>query len=129
MPEDQPRTGDLLDRKQVELLAEYAMVASLDLFQALEVSLQVFRVEERRPIDPLQLLVLLIPQPIGSGDRRHLERFDPAGRRHMRAAAEVYKSAAAIERNLLAGLRELLDEVDLHELAVFCVVFQAHLSR
>ena len=37
VPEDQPRSGDLLDRKQVELLAQNAMVARLDLLQPLEV--------------------------------------------------------------------------------------------
>ena len=42
MPEDEARTGDLLDGKQIELLAEDAMVASLDLFKALEVRLQIF---------------------------------------------------------------------------------------
>jgi hypothetical protein len=37
MPEDEPRTGDLLDRKQIKLFAQHAMIARLDLFQPLEV--------------------------------------------------------------------------------------------
>src|SRR5258708_4801530 len=47
----------------------------------------------------------------------------------MRAAAEVDEAAVAIERDLLAGPGELFDEVNLHEVAVFCVVLQAHLAR
>src|ERR1700759_2712124 len=47
----------------------------------------------------------------------------------MRAAAEIDEPAVAIERYLLTGLGELLDEVNLHEIAVFCVVLQAHLAR
>src|SRR5882672_5496164 len=101
MPEDQPRTGDLLNGKQVELLAKNAVIASLNLFQPLEVRIQILRVEERRPVNTLQLLVLLVAQPVSSGDRGHLERLDPPRRRHMRAAAEVYKPSVAIQRNLL----------------------------
>src|SRR5713226_40326 len=103
MPEDQPRTGHFLNRKQIELLAQHAMIASLDLFQALEVRVQILCVEERRAIDSLQLLVLLIAQPVGSSDRRHLKRLDPSCRRHVRAAAKIYKPSIAIQRNLLAG--------------------------
>src|SRR5260370_37768792 len=91
MPEDQPGTSYLLDRKQLELLAQHAMIASLDLFQALEVRVQILRVEERCPVDPLQLVVLLIAQPVASCDRYHLERLDSPSRRYMQAAPEVYK--------------------------------------
>src|SRR5277367_3233301 len=47
----------------------------------------------------------------------------------MRPPAEVHELAIAIERDLIPRLRELLDEVDLHELALLRVVLQAHLTR
>ena len=49
MPEDQPRARDLLDREQVELLAQHAMVARLDLFQPLEVRVQILREKNAVP--------------------------------------------------------------------------------
>ena len=80
MPEDQPRARDLLYRKQVQLFAQHAMVARLDLFQPLEVRIQVLRVEKRRPIDPLQLLVMLVAQPVRARDRCNLVRLHPSRR-------------------------------------------------
>ena len=47
------------------------------------------------------------------------------GRRNMRAAAEVGEVAVLVERDLFAGFGELLDEVDLHELALCGVVGEA----
>ena len=42
VPEDEARAGDLLDGEEVELLAEHAVVARLDLFEPLEVGVQIF---------------------------------------------------------------------------------------
>ncbi len=106
MPEDQARARDLLDGEQVELLAQHAMIARLDLFQPLEVRVEILRVEEGGAIDALQLLVLLIAQPVRAGDGRHLERLHAAGRRHMRPAAEVGEVAVLVQRNLVARLGE-----------------------
>ncbi len=78
MPEDQTRARHLLDRKQIELLAQHAMVPRLDLFQPLEVRLQILVIEERRPVDPLQLLILLIAQPVRARNRRNLVTPSPA---------------------------------------------------
>jgi hypothetical protein len=68
MPEDQPRPGQLLDGKQIELLAQHAMVALLRFFQLLQVRVKILLGKKRRPVNPLQLRILLIPQPISSGD-------------------------------------------------------------
>src|SRR5277367_3206944 len=96
MPEDQPRTSDLLDRKQIKLFSQRTMITSLDLLQPLEVRIQILRIKKRSPIDSLQLLVLLIPQPVSPGDRHHLERLYPSSRRHMRPSAKIHKPAIAI---------------------------------
>ena len=72
------------------------MVACLDLLQPFEVLLQVLGIKKRGAVDALQLLVLLVTEPVGAGKRRELEAFDPAGARHMRPAAKVHKAAVPV---------------------------------
>ena len=117
MPEDQPRPGEVLDREQVELLAQHPVIALLRLFDLVQVRLQVLLREKRRAVDALQLRVLFVAQPVGAGDIQQLERLDLAGRRNVRPAAEVEKLAGFVDRNFFIGLGELLDEVALHEVA------------
>ena len=54
-----------------------------------EVLVQFLLGEERRAVDALQLLVVLVALPVGAGDREQLERLDLRGVRHVRAAAEI----------------------------------------
>src|SRR5262249_49617601 len=84
---------------------------------------------ERGAISPLQLRILLVPQPVRAGDIQQLERFDLAGRRDVRAAAEVEKLAGLVNRNLFIGLGELLDEMALHEVAFALEFFEAFVAR
>ncbi len=42
MPEDQARSGEFLNRKQIELFAEHAMVALLGFFDAVQVGVEIF---------------------------------------------------------------------------------------
>ncbi len=129
MPEDQSRTGNLLNRKQVELLAENAMIALRRLFQPGEVLFHILVGEEGRAVDTLQLRVLLVAQPVGACQAEHLERLDSTGRRHMGAAAEVHELSVAVKRNRFAGFGELLDEVHLHEIAARLKLLQPLLPR
>ena len=87
------------------------MVALLGFFLLVEKIVEIFLGEKRRPINALQLRILLVAQPVGAGDIQQLERLDLAGRRDMRAAAEIQKLAGLVDRNLFIGLGELLDEV------------------
>ena len=70
-----------------------------------------------------------VAQPVGAGDVEQLERLDLAGRRNVRAAAEIEELAGLVDRNLFIGLGELLDEVALHEVAFALELFQAFLAR
>ena len=81
VPEDEAGAGDFLDAEQIELLAEHAVVARLDLFKVLEVGVEVFLREERGAVDALQLLILLVAQPVGAGDGGDLECLDAGGAR------------------------------------------------
>ncbi len=42
MPEDQARSGKFLDGKQIELLAQHAVVTLLGLFDAVEILIEIF---------------------------------------------------------------------------------------
>ena len=122
MPEDEAGTGDFLNGEEVKLLAEDAVVARLDLFQAGEVGLEVLIVEEGGAVDALELRVVLIAEPVGTGYGHDLEGFDAAGGGDVGATAEVGEGAVAVEGDFFAGLGELFDEVDLHEFAVAVVL-------
>ena len=58
-------------------------------FQHVQVSFQVFLAGKGRTVDPLEHLVVLISPPVGTGDAHELEGFHPAGRRAVRAGAQV----------------------------------------
>jgi len=73
MPEDEARAGELLNRKQVELLAEDAMVALFGFFDACQIGVEILLGEKRRAINPLELGILFVSQPVGAGDVEQLE--------------------------------------------------------
>ncbi len=129
MPENQPRPRQFLDGKQIELLPDHAMVALLGLFLLVEKIVEVFLREKRRPVNALQLRVLLIAQPVSAGNVQQLECLDLPGRRDVRAAAEIQKLARLVDRNLFIGLGELLDEVALHEVAFTLELRQPFVAR
>jgi hypothetical protein len=106
MPEDEAGAGDLLNAEEVELLAEEAMIALGDFFEAGEVGVEVFLREEGGAVDALELGILFVAEPVGSGEESDLDGLDAAGGGHMRAAAEVDEAAVAIEADLVAGLGE-----------------------
>ena len=64
MPEDQPRPSQFLNRKQIQLLAEHAVIALLRLFNRVQVGVEVLLRKKRSPINPLELRILLVPQPV-----------------------------------------------------------------
>ncbi len=129
MPENQPRPRQFLDGKQIELLPDHAMVALLGLFLLVNKIVEVFLREKRRPINALQLRVLLIAQPVSAGNVQQLERLDLPGRGNVRAAAEIEKLAGLVDRNPFIGLGELLDEVALHEVAFTLELRQPLVAR
>jgi len=68
-------------------------------------------------IDPLQLGVARVAAPIGAGHVHQLEGLaEPAGRRQMRADAEIDEIALTIEADLLRG-RDVADIFGLVALA------------
>src|ERR1700722_17677920 len=110
MKENQPRTSELLNAEQVELLPQLAMVALLCLFEPSEILVKLFLVKKSRAINALKLRVLFVALPISSGDREQLERLQLFGRRHMWTTAEVneIRTQSVLGENVSGALRNQL---------------------
>ncbi len=99
------------------------MVALLRLFESEQVILQLFFVRPGRAVDALEHRVPRIAAPISAGDLRQLEGAQLARRRHMRAAAQVFPLALAVQRDLFAcgnrrddlGLVVLADRLEVRD--------------
>src|SRR5262249_35009383 len=90
---------------------------------------EIFLRIERSSVDTLKLLVLFIAEPVRARNVEQLECLDASGRRDVRPATEIKKLASLVNRNLFIGLGKLLDEVALHEVAVFFELGQAFVAR
>ncbi len=73
--------------EQIELRAELAMVTLLGLFETLEVGVELFARLPGGAVDPLQLLVVLVPAPVRTGAAHELDGLETPGRPHVWAAA------------------------------------------
>ena len=101
------------------------MIALLRFLNIVEIIIQIFLRKEGRPVDTLQLRILLVAEPVRACNIQQLESFDFARGWDVRPAAEVSKLAGAINGNLFIGLGELLDEMALHEIAFFFKLCQS----
>ena len=87
MPEDQAGAGVLFDRIEVELGAEFTVVALERFFDLGEVRVELGAVVPGGAVDALQHRAVLVAAPVGTGDARELQRADLAGGIGMTAAA------------------------------------------
>src|SRR3546814_10938041 len=97
----------------VQLAAEAPVVALFSLLQHGEVGLELLLVLPAGAVDALELRVARVAAPVGAGALHQLERLpELAGRRQLRADAEVEPVALAVDRDLLS-LRQRLDMLGL----------------
>src|ERR1700722_13428534 len=101
MPEDEAATGLLLDREEIELGAELAMIASSRLLETRQILFKFLAVVPRRAVDALQHRLVLVPAPIGSRHIPQLERADSPRGLRMAATAEIRKLTDRVERDRL----------------------------
>ena len=91
--------ADLLrEREQVELDTELAVIALLGFFEAVQVLGERFLRLPRGAVDALEHRALLVAAPVRARDLGELERAEPLGRRHVRAAAQVDEARARRSR-------------------------------
>src|SRR5471032_2066254 len=102
MPEHQARRF-ILEVEEVELLAQFAVVALFRLFQLEQVLLLIFLLGPGGAVDALQHFVLAVAAPVGAGQFHQLEHFQLAGRWHVRAAAQVGEAAFRVQGHILVG--------------------------
>ena len=101
VPKDQARRV-LVDMEQVQLAAELAVVALLGFFDHAQMVLQVFLGGPGRAVNTLQHGVAVVATPIGACHFHQLEVLEPPGAGHVRAAAQVFKSALAVQAHVFA---------------------------
>ena len=91
------------------------MVVLAGALEQLELAVEVLLRVKRGAVDAGQHLAVLVPAPVGAGERVELERLDPPGRGRVRAEAEIGERAVAIERHGLHPLvaDQVLDQLDL----------------
>ena len=99
VPEDETGADLLVDREEVELAAEPAVVAPLGLLQPRQVGVELLLRRPGRAVDALQHRPLLVAAPVGAGDGEQLEGADLARAGDVRAAAEIEELALLVGRD------------------------------
>src|SRR5439155_20119707 len=99
MPENQPRPDVLLNRIQIELLPDDAVIALARLFEPANVGLEIVLAEPRRAVDALQHLPPLIAAPIRPRRVQQLEVLDPPRTRHVRPATQLDERPVRVHRD------------------------------
>ena len=105
-----------MEGEEAQILAKTAMVAALGFFEGVQVFLEGLLVAESGAVDAGQHGALLVAAPVRAGHGEQLEGFHSAGAGDVRAAAEVEKITAAVQRNGIGV--QLFDDLDLEILAL-----------
>ena len=90
--------------KQVQFLAQLAVVPALGLFLAIEIILQALFIAPGGAVDTLEHLVALISPPIGAGGGQKLEMLDFTGGRHMGSPAQIDKVILPVSRYVVVAI-------------------------
>ena len=96
VPED-GAGGMFVDMEQVKLFAEFAVVALFGFFEHVQVLLQLFFAGPGCAVNALQHFVAVVAAPVGTCHLHQFEVFELACAGHVRAAAQVFKSAFAVQ--------------------------------
>jgi hypothetical protein len=114
-PEHEPGPELLVDAEQLEVAPERAMIAPVDLLEALQVRIELWLGRPDGPVDALQLGVVLVAAPVRASDGHELERADLSGALEVRPAAQIDEAAVRVHADLpvLDRFVELLDLVHL----------------
>src|SRR2546423_5890884 len=96
-------------------MRQRAVVATLGLFETLQVFFEIFFLPERRGIDALEHLPVLVTTPICARCVQQLEVLEVRGVRQVWAAAEIDERAVRISRDDLV-VRELAQPLQLERI-------------
>ncbi len=117
VPVDQTGASLLVEAEEVELLAQAAMVALLDVGESLQVEAQLLAILPGGPIDAGEHRVALFAAPVRPGDARQLEgrALELLGRSDVGPTAEVDEGAEAVEGDFLT-LFDRIEQLQLEAL-------------
>ena len=101
------------EMEEVEIATEPAVVTRPGLLETLEMRVEIGLGEERRPVDPRQLRVLLVATPVRPREPSELQGADRGGVLQVRATAKIGEGALGVERDRTVGLPGELDLVRL----------------
>ena len=90
----------LMNAKEIQLLAQLAMVTLGSLLQHLQISIQIILLLKGSTIDTLQHLILFTATPVSTSHTLQLQSLYLACRNYMRACTKVSKLTLNIQRNL-----------------------------
>jgi hypothetical protein len=68
MPEDEATAGVVLDRVEIEVLAELAVIALGGFFEKRQIVVEFLLRAKRRAVDALQHRLVLVAAPVRAGD-------------------------------------------------------------
>src|SRR5215831_6477062 len=109
MPQHQPAPDGVVDREQIELLPEHAVVALFGLLQPMQDLVELFLRPEGGAIDTLQRLVALVAPPVGAGVREQLPGLDLTGALDVRPRHRSTKSPCRYSEMVsLAGMPRMI---------------------
>ena len=95
-PKGQTQTDAIAECEELHLLAEFAVIALLGLFQQHQVLVQHALLGEGDAVDTGELLAVLVSAPVGSGDGGELHCLDNVGVAEMRATAKIRECSVCI---------------------------------
>jgi len=116
------------DREQVQVFAEFPVVALFGLFQEGQIVVEVLLLLKSGAIDALQHGILLTAAPIRPGQAHELEGFHAARGGQVRPSAQIHKIPLAVERKGHV-FGQILDEHDLIKLPLLAHQSQGLLAR
>ena len=91
VPENQARTNARVGRIKVELMREDTVIAPLRFLETVQVLLEVFLLPERRRVDALEHLPVLIAPPVCAGGVQQLEVLQIRRVGNVRSLAQIYE--------------------------------------
>jgi hypothetical protein len=103
VPKDEARADVVGHAEEVELPADLAVIALLDLLEDPQVLVELFPRRERDPVDAGEHLLVRIAPPVGARRVHQLEGAQLPGVGHVRPPAQVEEVSGAVERHGFVG--------------------------
>src|SRR5262249_17525259 len=126
-PQGQPRADLITRHEELEVFPDLAVVASLGLFEALQILIKLGLGVPPRAIDTRQHGAFLVATPIGARDTHQLDWADLARVLDVWTPAEIEEGPLLVDADL--GVGQILDNLDLIGLIFLAEIVERLLSR